>query len=63
MKPTLFLAGRPRSFDAAAQDLFTAEGAPAPAARPAARITRPALLGGPHLYRRPLWNFLDKRGY
>ena len=63
MKPTLSLSPAPSRFDTAAQDLFTAEGAPAPAARIAARIARPALLSVAHRHRMPLWHFFDKRGY
>lgn len=62
MKPTLHLTP-PRRFDTAAEDLFTAEGAPAPAAPRAARIARPVLFGAPLRHRMPLWHFFDKRGY
>jgi len=60
MKPTTPLLAPPPGVDVNALDLFTAEGAPPPAAPRAARIARPVLFGAPRRYRMPLWRFFGQ---
>lgn len=62
MKPTLPLSAPPPGFDTAAQELFTAEGAPAPAGLRLQLVACPAPRSGPQRYRMPLWRRFAKRG-